>query len=238
MDETFTTNAIILKRQPFREHDSRVVVFSLDKGKLDLVVRGAQKSSSKLAAHIEPITLSNIMVVKGKKLSYIGGAVGKDFYKNIKEDLSKLRVVGECFSLFLQHVREGRADVGLYELLNSFLSALDGENNYSPSLASVFFKFIFLSQLGYQLELKNCVICQVKILEENNKINFSHGGLICGSCKARDGQSIPISTNAIKVLRLSSGNNLSNLIKIKVEENLLEELCEIVDKYCKYYSNN
>ena len=47
MEETYNTKAIILNRQPFRERDSRVTIFSLERGKLILVARGTKKITSK-----------------------------------------------------------------------------------------------------------------------------------------------------------------------------------------------
>lgn len=43
MEETFYTGAIILKRSPWRENDSKVIVYSLEKGKLELVARGTKR---------------------------------------------------------------------------------------------------------------------------------------------------------------------------------------------------
>ncbi|MFH1822239.1 MAG: recombination protein O N-terminal domain-containing protein [Patescibacteria group bacterium] len=43
MEETYTTKAIVLNRQPFRENDSRVVVYSFEQGKMELVARGTKK---------------------------------------------------------------------------------------------------------------------------------------------------------------------------------------------------
>ena len=43
MEETFYTRAIILKRSPWRENDSKVTVYSLERGRLELVARGTKK---------------------------------------------------------------------------------------------------------------------------------------------------------------------------------------------------
>ena len=67
MEETFNTKAIILKREPFWEADTRVVVYSLEKGKLHLIARGTKKISSKLAGHLEPMNFVDLMVVRGKQ---------------------------------------------------------------------------------------------------------------------------------------------------------------------------
>ena len=87
MEETYATKAIVLNRVPFRENDIRVSLYSSDQGRLDLIARGARKTKSKIAGHIEPISLARIMVIRGKRLDYLGSAINEASYFNIKNDL-------------------------------------------------------------------------------------------------------------------------------------------------------
>ena len=87
MEETYRVKAIILNRQAFRENDVMVTVQSMDKGKLKLVARGVKKMQSKLAGHLEPLNLGDIMVVRGKQFNYVGSANAENCYANIKSDL-------------------------------------------------------------------------------------------------------------------------------------------------------
>jgi DNA repair protein RecO (recombination protein O) len=127
MEATFNTRAIILERIDFREADSRIICYSEDRGKLELVARGAKKVKSKLSGHIEPLTLSRLMVVQGKDKNYVGTATGENFYPNIKENLEKLSLAGEALSLVEKMTREG--EVGghqeIFNLLKDFLDELE-----------------------------------------------------------------------------------------------------------------
>ncbi len=233
MDETYTTRAVILKRQPFREQDSRVVVFCFNKGRLDLVARGTAKFTSKLSAHIEPITLSDIMVVKGKKLSYVGGSVSRECFKNIKNDLVKIRVVSEVFNLFFEFVKLEKRDSELFALLLEFLYILNDDVDCDSRLLLSFFKFKFLIILGYTPELYKCVTCQTRISLDENKINLSLGGLICKKCNFEN-NSLEISNEAIKILRLVRDKNFDYLLRVKIDSDLFRELEIVINDFYNY----
>jgi DNA repair protein RecO (recombination protein O) len=110
MEPTFNTRAIILNRVDFRESDSRIICYSEDVGKLELVARGAKKLKSKSSGHIEPLTLSSIMVVKGKDVNYAGTATGENFYPDIKADLDKIFIALQALALVEKMTREGEVD--------------------------------------------------------------------------------------------------------------------------------
>jgi DNA repair protein RecO (recombination protein O) len=134
MEDTYNTRAIILGRADFRENDSRIICYSEDRGKLELVARGAKKVKSKLSGHIEPLTLVRLMVVSGKDLNYVGTATGENFYPHIKEDLEKIAIAGQALALVEKMTREGEVDghEEIFNLLKDLLDDLEsGQNKVS-----------------------------------------------------------------------------------------------------------
>jgi DNA repair protein RecO (recombination protein O) len=125
MEETFVTKALILKRQPWRECDSRVIIFSLDRGRLEFIARGAQKLESKLAGHLEPITLATIMAIKGKGFDYIGSAATLDAFLIIKSDLNKIYYAGRALAWLEKLTKEGEGDHNLFFLAGEYLDLLN-----------------------------------------------------------------------------------------------------------------
>jgi DNA repair protein RecO (recombination protein O) len=136
---TYNTRAIILARFDFRENDSRIICYSEDRGKMELVARGAKKIKSKLSGHIEPLTLSRLMVVQGKDMNYAGAAQGENFYPQIKNSLEKLFLAGKSMALVEKMTREGElgGSAKIFNLLKFFLDNL--EQNNPAALAPEFF---------------------------------------------------------------------------------------------------
>ena len=152
MEVTQKTKAIILRREPFNENDSRVFVYTENFGKLNLVARGTQKLSSKLASHIEPLNLCEAMIVKGKNYDYLGSIISENIFIEIKNNYRKVEAAGETVKIFNEIIKENEADKNIFELLKKFLTVLNDKEvkDYFvfKILKSTFIlKLIFL--LGY-----------------------------------------------------------------------------------------
>ncbi len=140
MPQTYSTQAIVLNRRPYQEADSRISLYTLEHGKLDLLVRGARKLSSKLAGHVEPLNLLEVMVVSGRQ-AYAGGTLSRNCYVRIKADFDKLEAAGYALNRFNRLVKEGVSDETLFYLLSDFLALLDhvvAEPQWYRWLAQVF----------------------------------------------------------------------------------------------------
>jgi len=239
MEETYLAKCIVLNSQPFRESDGKKTVYSLEKGKLDLVVRGVKKIKSKLAGHLEPITLSEIMIVRGKSFDYIGGAVSKNCYPRIKSDLDALISAGEAVKSLNRLVKLEEADKEVFFILKNFLDYLEkeaeSERRADYSFFSALFNFKLLVILGYQPELYHCAICRKKILPQGNWFDPEKGGLICPACRGnKTFKVIKISDNGIKVLRTAGTTDFETLGKLKVSPELGKEIKNIISAFSQY----
>lgn len=238
MEETYNLNAIVLYRRPFAEVDGCVTLYSWERGKLDLVVRGLKKIKSKLAGHLEPLTLASIMAVRGRQYDYVGAAVSEQSCGGIKCDLEKLTAAGRAINVFNKLVKIGVVDEKLFILLKNFLQIL---NNYKPSAISYelflqTFIFKLLSELGHQPELYYCVNCRSKITPVGMKFDPARGGLICGKCSAglKEKEQLTISENSVKLLRLAEKNGLEKIVKIKIDKKAEVEIKNIISSFLNY----
>lgn len=256
MDETKNTVALILNRRAYWEDDSLVTVYSPKFGKLNLVARGAQKLQSKLAGHIEPLTLADIMIIRGKGYDYVGSAITRESYASIRSDLNKLYYAGQAFSLFDKFVKENQTDERLFfltinclEVLNNFfdnsdhvVSGASDLNKESGKLLFSFFALKFLSELGYQPEMFKCLICGERIKPGKNYFNLISGGIMCYSCFTKESVKIDsgelkvltISDNCVKIIRYIISNDLYSWEKLKVDKRLIKELSLLVNNFVKF----
>jgi DNA repair protein RecO (recombination protein O) len=259
MEPTYLTKTIALARRPFRENDIMVTVYSADKGKLDLVGRGAKKISSKLAAHLEPITLANIMVVYGRRFDYVGAAASLESFPRLKNNFEKIAVAGRVINIFDKIIKPGQTDYQVFRLLLEFLRFLDEvKERKSYDLFYYFFLLKFLAVLGHKPELFYCVTCRRRVKMVNHYFSLTKGGLVCLSCFSSKQASVNsktpgelpgkafnstlgailpnliISVDCIKVLRLILDKDFSFLAKIKVNNNLNNELKKVVNSFYRY----
>ncbi|MBU0897626.1 DNA repair protein RecO [Patescibacteria group bacterium] len=240
MEETYRVKAVVLYRSSFGENNTIVTIYTTEKGKLELIARGTKKSKSKLAAHLEPITLVDVMVVRGKKYDYIGSAISENCYFDLKNSLEKIKAAGEVIRILNLIVKTGDCDKEIFELLISyfdFLNSAKEELNYD--LFVQLFVFKLLIKLGHRPELYYCVSCHSKILPLSNKFDLSKGGIICVKCfsQLEKKYQLIISENSIKILRLAIENDFKQLANISVNKDIKKEIINIINSFFKYNFN-
>jgi len=237
MEETFNIKALTLNRKPFSEDGSKVTVYSENLGKLELVARGTKKIKSKLAGHLEPISLVEIMVVRGRRYDYIGAVVSKNCYANIKNNFDKIKAAGEAIKVFNLIIKPGEGDQEIFPLLKNYFDFLDGaEAEPDYHLFVQLFSFKLLVKLGHKPELYNCVSCRNKILPGNIKFDLARGGLICAKCFSKTDKinQLTISENSVKLLRLAEKDDFIKLVKIKIDKKIEAEVIKIIGSFLNY----
>jgi DNA repair protein RecO (recombination protein O) len=252
MDETRNSLAIIINRSDYRESDSLLVVYTKDFGKLSLVARGAKKLNSKLSGHLEPLSLTDILIIKGRGFDYIGSALGRQAFLSIKDDLNKLYYAGLALRNFNFLVRDNEPDEDLFLPLLNFLEVLeeypsDKLNRESGELLYIFFALKLLSELGYQPEMHNCLACHQKIKAGHNYFNLKNGGLLCELCFEKEFAAyrqeglkpleiLTISDNCIKLMRFMTDNQLDSAKKLRLDKKFIKELSILVNNFISFRS--
>lgn len=237
MEDTYNIKAIILKREPFRENDTRVVVYSGERGKLELVARGTKKIKSKMAGHLEPIILANLMVVRGRIFDYIGSAVSENCYPEIKGDLRKIKAASRIVSITGKLIKEGEGDSRIFSLLEETLDIINkNEPRFADcDLLPAFFVLRLLTLLGYKPELYQCVSCQKKIAPADNRFSFIKGGIVCSNCSSKE--DLTFSDNCVKVLRMAVLGDLRKIIRLEIKDNLAKEVKKTIGSFLKFNHN-
>lgn len=239
MEETYNFEAIVLSRYAFRESDSRVILYSRERGKLELVARGTKKIKSKIAPHIEPFNLVEAMAIKGKSFDYLGSAISRSAFYNIKNDLSLLAVTGRIIKFLNQSVKEAEPDQQIFLLTKEALEILNDKKlkDGKEELIELFYIYKLMVILGYKPDLFNCLYCHKKISDQKNYFDITRGGIICPSClkSLLNHARLTISSNLIKILRFADKNSLSELIKLKIDKILEKELDNLIRSFQKYY---
>ncbi len=246
MDGSKNTTALILKREPYRENDSLVTVYTLDFGKLSLIARGTRKLRSKLAGHLEPLTLSEIMIISGKGLDYIGSALGREVYQPIRQDLNKLHYAGRAISIFSRLVKDSEPDRRLFFLIVDWLAALNSFEDLSSEsgdLLLAFFALRLLGELGYKPEMYKCLDCGKSVKPGRNYFNLLNGGVVCEACFLKESGRIgfqvtnilTISDNCVKIVRFILENEEGRILRMKIDKKYLKELSFLVESLLNFY---
>ncbi len=238
MSNTYNISALVLARRPYRENDQLAILFSRELGKIELVARGAKKTGSKLAAHLEPFNLSEIMVIKGRKFDYAGSIAGIRSYYGVKSSLLKILYAGKALSAASHALKPEQSEPRAFTLLLEYLDLLDALETSVRSrhdLLLAAFLLRFFSSLGYEPELASCLSCRNKIEQTENIFDWLKGGLVCPGCYSAIGEKSAdkISSDCIKIIKFSLKYDLSSVARLRLEKKLIKEYIGITSTFIK-----
>ncbi|MFA5130179.1 MAG: DNA repair protein RecO [Patescibacteria group bacterium] len=163
--------AIVLKSEPFREHDRRVVMYGLSHGLMEAVARGALRHGAKQCGHLLPMTEADVMIAKGAAFDKLAVATCVNSYRGLRNRLGGLAIVGAFFDLFEKLQQPGISDESLYRLLQSLLDVASNLPE-DPSIERA--KLIYsaavmklLDRTGYSPQIQSCGLCRDTFEDED-----------------------------------------------------------------------
>lgn len=91
-----------------------------------------------------------------------------------------------------------------------------------------------LELVGYRPQLQECVSCRVELKPVVNSFCSSAGGILCPNCKFEHPASFSISVDALKVLRLFQRSRFEVVSRLKVSQEISQELKAVLASYIRY----
>ena len=235
------TDAIVLKQNAIGEADRVLTMFTLDRGKLRAAARGVRRPRSRMAGHLEPLVHCRVMLVRGRSMPIVAGAETIQGFSRLRTDLDALARALVCVELVDAFSPEEQANPSVLTLLLETLARL--EAGETDTLLR-HFELLLLQCMGYMPELQHCVRCQSAILPEQHAFSPTLGGVICLTCVAygrtgaHPGQPeapvLPLSLNALKVLRYFQGHSYQEARTLHVRPPLARELEALMGNYIPY----
>ncbi len=221
------TKAIVLNRKKAGNYDASVFLYTLDQGKLGLTARGLQKSSSKLAGHLEPLNLVELMIIKGKGRDYIGSAISENSFLNIKSNYDKLNIAGQGIRFLSDLSFNDQADFNIFLTLKDFLFDLNENDN---ELSLLCFKLKILSLSGYNFDFSSCSLCS-----KSGAIFFDYFDkeVLCEDCFGKESfrkdRSFRIKEGVSELKELVLSSSFSSLKEIEFDEKEKDSLDSLID---------
>jgi DNA repair protein RecO (recombination protein O) len=116
----------VLKSEPFREHDARVIMYGREHGKLIAVARGIRRMGAKQLGHLEPFSQADVMIAIGQAFDKLAVAQAVLPRPGLRSDLGAMAMLGPLMHLVESLTRQGVADVAIYDLLEEVIDLWQG----------------------------------------------------------------------------------------------------------------
>lgn len=230
---SYQCEGLTLNKSTLGEADLLVTLFTRDQGKVRAVGRGARRSTSKLVGHLEPLTQGQFSMSHGKSLDYINQVQITESFAGIKGDLEAVTKALYVVELVDGFGAEANANPALFALAVDTLHAIQQHPDSEWPLR--YFEIHLLAVSGLMPELYQCVECNQTLSPGQHRFSPSVGGTLCPVCQPENAYVRPLSLRALKVLRLIHRGPMADVLSLKTDRSLTEELKSITGGTVSYW---
>jgi DNA repair protein RecO (recombination protein O) len=229
-DRVYRTEAIVIRRSDFGEAD-RLLTLITPQGKRRVVAKGARKTTSRLAGHIELFTHATMLLAVGRNLDIVTQSVILDGYDNLRTDLRRIGAAYYAAELIDRLLEEEDENRPAFALFIATMAALDATRNVD--LALRFYELHLLGYLGYRPQLYHCAVCQETLTEETNRFSSAAGGALCARCAMAERGAQPMSLSAFKLLRFLQAQPLEAIDRLNISDATRAEAEKLLRGYIR-----
>ena len=200
----YRDQGVVLRTFRLGEADRIVVLVTEGHGKVRAVVKGVRKTKSRFGSRLEPISHVALLMYQGRgELEVVNQAETLDHFRAVREDLDRLSKATSMLEVVDQVAQEREPVPALYRMLVGALRQLAARD--SPLIVPAFF-WKLLALEGLSPVLDRCATCGAT--EDLVAFDVDEGGVLCRS----DRQGVPISKEAIDIIRRILGGGLAGVL--------------------------
>lgn len=227
MAATIKIQGIIIDRRAFGEADRILTILTLNQGKIEAIAKAVRRPHSKLGGHLELFYIVDFILAPGRTWYIVTEAQLVKRFPVLYNNLDLAQTAGYLGRLIKLTFQPGEPHPKIYR------SLLDSLQNLAqaPDMLTLCFEWNLLKDLGYWPELTKCVCCENNIDIENLAFAIQDGGLVCSDCR-KDYLSLHL--NTVKIIRLFANINPAQVIKIKVNDQIIKELKTLTRLFLEY----
>jgi len=167
---------------PYGESDLVITLLTQAEGKVSAIVRGGRKGSRRVAGALEPMhSISATYEDKGTELVTLKEAHVVRARTGLMTRLEAMDAAGTALRWARHMFPPKTEEPAAFATLNETLDALDAGGDPHEMLAIAGLRL--LSDVGWGLELEQCIVCGAKCPEDASaQLEPARGGIICRKC--------------------------------------------------------
>ena len=182
MANSYKTEAIVLRKLRYGEADSILHLYTLQRGRVGAIAKGARRSKSRFGGRLEPFFRLELVLHEGRgDLATITGAATVDAYPRLREHAASLDAAAKVGDFVLRLLDDQEKNVPAYNLTANMLALLDADPRAARPEVGLGFRAKMLIAAGFAPELGACVHCGAT----DDLVAFSPagGGVVCRDCR-------------------------------------------------------
>jgi len=148
---TYKTQGIILKHIDLGEASRLFTIYTKDFGKISVRAKAVKKPTSKLAGHLEPLTLSQLVLAQGRFLDIVIDAIAINNFRGLRSSLGGLAFGIYACELVDKLTGEGIPDKRVFSLMKLSFNRAEAKLQHELQYA-FYFGLKLLVLLGFAPE--------------------------------------------------------------------------------------
>ena len=228
-----STQILVFKVKDFKEKDKLLQVFSLELGLVNIIVKNVKTPKSKLKWLCQPFCFAEVMLSKlGDYYIVTNANLLNSFYETCL-DIDKLYSLSNLIVVIDNILPKNEPSPLIF--LN-LLKTLQLYNYEEIKFNLVYCKFLLdlLSNVGYKFNTEICFECKNAFFS-SKYLSINSGAIICNNCANE--YDIKINDKVFNYLKLLEITNFEKLKTIKIDDNCLIDLKQIIESYFKIFFN-
>lgn len=225
-----------MRTKEFGETDLLVTYFTLDKGRLKGVAKGARKSRKRFANCLDLFCLVDLEYSLKREggLYFLNSGKLINAYPGLRSDFAILSKASYMVELTEILFPLGVADRNMFELLRASLASLSkGERT---DIISILFEVRAMALGGYAINFDRCSICGRPYKGEGRAVfRREKGGIACIKCQQESAVSPGIDPQTVKMIKLMQTKPLTSVAKLKDTDEIVREIKPVLKLHREYH---
>ena len=232
---TYQTEAIVIKKTKLGEADRILTFYTPEFGKVQAVAKGVRRPKSKLSGHLELLTHSMVLLVKGRSLDTITGSQTIDSFLPLKSNLELCASALYATELVHQFGVDRQENRALFTLLLDLMRELSKDEDCQAADSLLrYFDIHLLHAVGYDPQLQECVVCRQPISAGAAYFSVAAGGAVCSRCRPTLPYTYAISTATLQDLKCLQAGDWSSARQVCPDPRIHRETELLLRNYLRY----
>ncbi|MBQ8761717.1 MAG: DNA repair protein RecO [Clostridia bacterium] len=218
------TTGIVLRTTNYKDNDKILTVFSVDEGKITVMLKSCRQLKSKLKFAGQPFCFAEWTLTQKGETCIAVNALEIESFFDITQNFDKLVYASALIEMCDYVLNPYEPTSALFVELLKSLKIL-AFHKCKPEIVFCKFSLKLLEIAGYKLETDKCKHCGRSFA---NKVVFDYnfGGFVCGLCPCSAGKEI--SLGALKSLKIIDNTEFDRLDSIQINVNFLKEIIAVL----------
>jgi DNA repair protein RecO (recombination protein O) len=230
---TYKTRAIVLAHFDLGEADRILTLLTPETGKLRAIAKGVRRPRSRIGGSVEPFAELDLVLARGRDLDVITAVDVAHAWLRLRDRLESTATAWYLGELADRAVEERAGAHPVYGLLRRSCQLLD--DGMAPGRVARWFETGLADALGVRPEVDRCVECDRR-LEERDVFRWvpTLGGVLCGDHPGPPAETVPVSLDALKLLRAYRRLDVEALAALRLPSAVEGEVEALMRRYTRY----